>query len=79
MALSRFFIEVDGVTITGEGVVTVTGAPDSDPGPAIAAFIAALDPATIEQAALAKQGWGSGSLTAAILDVLAAIARGEQP
>lgn len=77
VALTRFYIEADGVIIEGEGVVTVTGAPDPNPGPTIAAFLSALDPAVVEQTALDRQEWGSGSLAKAIIEVLAEIAVGK--
>lgn len=87
VALSRFRFEVDtgdgSVVIEGEGVVTVTGAPEGgyDVGQAVAAFVANLNPAAIERMALERQGWGSGtgSLTADTLDVIAALAVGKEP
>lgn len=81
MALTRFRFECDGVTIEGEGVVTVTGADatEADLGPAVAAFLSALDPELIERAALDRQGFGSGSLVAEIFGVLRDIAEGKAP
>lgn len=77
MALTRFFIETDGIIIEGEGVVTVTGTPDPDPGPTICAFLAAADPQTVEQAALQRDEAGGKSLAALIIEVLADIAAGK--
>lgn len=69
--LTRLFVEVDGMTIEAEGVVTaITGAPTADLGAQIAAWLDTIDPAEIEQAALNRQGWGSRSLTSDLLAVL---------
>lgn len=73
MPLTRFRFDVDGLTIEGEGVVQVTGAPADDVGGAVVAFLSNLDPAVIEQAALDRQDCGT-SLSAAVFAVLRDIA-----
>lgn len=70
MALSRFRFDCDGVTIEGEGVVTIEGAPPGDDHQAILEFLDSIDPQTVEQEALNRQGWGDVLLTEKILEVL---------
>lgn len=77
VALTRFYLEVDGMRVEGEGVVTVTGAPDADPAALVGAFLASLDPAVIEQVAMNRQGWGDKNLAAEIIDVLRDVAAGK--
>jgi hypothetical protein len=48
----------------------------NDPSAGIVDFLLHLDPHEIEQAALNRQGFGSGSLAAAIITVLAELAHG---
>jgi hypothetical protein len=48
-----------------------------DPSAVIVGFLEQLDPTSIEQAALNRQGWGSGSLAAEILGVLRELAGGQ--
>lgn len=79
MALARFSFDCDGVSIRGEGVVEITGAPaaDFDPRPGLLELLANLDPQQIEQAALNRQGWGDTSLAADILGVISDIVEGK--
>lgn len=71
MALSRFSFECDGVTIVGEGVVDITGAPGPDDRQALLDFLDAVDVQAVEQAALDRQGWGdSKPFTGHVVDVL---------
>lgn len=81
VALTRFSIEVgtdEGtVTIEGEGVVVVTGAPSPDDTASIVAFLDSVDPVTVEQQALARLGWGDTSLAAGIIAVLREAVTGE--
>lgn len=70
MALSRFRFDCDGVTIEGEGVVTIQGAPPGDDHQAILDFLDTVDAQTVEQEALNRQGWGDSSLTEKVLEVL---------
>ena len=80
MALTRFTIELDGMTIEGEGVVTVHGAPDADPGPVIAEFLGNVDPQALEEQALSRLGWGGngpGAQTAEVLKILCELAAGQ--
>ncbi len=78
MALTRFEIQLEGMTITGEGIVDVQGAPAADPSAAIVEFLDALDPQAIEQEALNRMGWGDGdNTTKAIIDVMRMLATGE--
>jgi hypothetical protein len=80
MALTRFRFEADGVLIEGEGVVQITGAPvgePPDPSEMIVGFLDALDAELVDQVALGRQGWGSGTLTAEIIGVLRDIALGK--
>lgn len=78
MALARFHFDCDGVTIEGEGVVTVTGAPGPDDQQAILGFLDAIDPQTVEQEALNRQGWSDRCLTATVIDVLREAITGPQ-
>lgn len=70
MALARFVLEADGVVVEGEGVVTVTGAPTVDLPAQIRAWLDTIDPDDLQQAALARQGMGSRSITPDLLAVL---------
>jgi hypothetical protein len=79
VALTRFTIDVDGMTIEGEGVVTVTGAPPANPGEALAEFLAQVDAETLERQALERSGMGETSLTATMLDLLVEMAAGQVP
>lgn len=66
----------DVAPITGQGVVWVPVA-DTGPDPLaeVLRWLGALDPEQLEQQALDRQGWGSGSLAAEVLAVLADLAR----
>lgn len=80
MALARIHLELDGLTVTGEGVVTITGAPDPqelDPRPALLELLDNLDPRQIEQAAMNRQGWGDVSLAGDIIAVIRDIIEGK--
>lgn len=79
MALTRFTIDVDGMTIEGEGVVTVSGAPPANPGPAVAEFLGQVDAETLERLALERSGMGEASLTATMLGLLVEMVGGQVP
>lgn len=71
MALTRFTFECDGVTITGEGVVTIQGAPPDDGGiSAILAFLDGIDAEGIEKEAFQRQGYGNECTTAHVIAIL---------
>lgn len=70
MALTRFTFEADGVTIVGEGVVQVTGAPPADEAGVILDFLRALDCEELERQALQRQGWDGQCLTAYVVEIL---------
>lgn len=72
MALSRFRFDCDGVTIEGEGVVTIQGGPPADPAQVIDEFLAAVDSEELERLALEHQEseGGYGSLTPSVIAVL---------
>lgn len=81
MALTRFSFEADGLTIVGEGVVEIHGAPPADPGAVIVEFLDGLDPATLEQEALERLGWGDtgpGAQTAKVIEILREIITGKE-
>lgn len=63
---------VDRDDVRFEGLARVSVADVPDPGPAAAAFLAAIDPGELERAALARPDLGSGpqSLTRAMLTQL---------
>lgn len=77
MALCRFTFEADGVSIVGEGVVEIQGAPPADPGAVIVQFLDQIDPVAVEAEALQRMGWGDGCQTAKVLELLRALATGE--
>lgn len=77
MALTRFSFEADGVTIVGEGVVEIHGAPPADPAGVIVAFLDQVDPKALEAEALNRMGWGDDCQTAKVVDLLRALATGE--
>jgi hypothetical protein len=77
MALTRFTFEADGVTIVGEGVVQIHGAPPADPGAVIVEFLDQVDPQALEAEALNRMGWGDGCQTAKVIELLRALATGE--
>ena len=70
MALTRFTIDIDGMTIEGEGVVQVTGAPAPDGHAAILEFLDSIDPQAVEQEALNRMGWGDNCQTAVAIQIM---------
>lgn len=68
----------DPTVVEGFAQVVVGVAPDPDPGPAAATFLAAIDPQALEQAALNHPNLGGGphALTEAMLQVLIGWAEG---
>jgi cephalosporin-C deacetylase-like acetyl esterase len=77
MSLTRFTIEVDGMTIEGEGVVQVHGAPTADPMAAVVDFLDQIDPQALEAEVLQRMGWGDACQTAKTIQLLRALATGE--
>jgi len=80
VSLTRFTIDVDGMTIEGEGVVEVHGAPDApavDPAAVIVEFLDQVDAQALEAEALQRMGWGDECQTAKVLELLRALATGE--
>lgn len=77
MALARFSFEADGVTIVGEGVVEIQGAPPADPVAVIVGFLDQVDPQALEAEVLQRMGWGDECQTAKAIEILRALASGE--
>jgi len=78
--LTRFTIDVDGMTIEGEGVVQVHGAPDAAPvdtAAVIVEFLDQVDAQALEAEALQRMGWDGECQTAKVLQLLRALATGE--
>lgn len=69
VALARFRFETDDVLIEGEGVLTVTRAPD-DQRQTVLELLDGLDAAEIEREAMNQQGWGSGPLAEQIIAII---------
>ncbi len=67
----------DGSVIEGVGEVEVWVA--DDPGDEVRSWLAHLDPAVIERAALDRQGWGTASLAAETIAVLLNLADARWP
>lgn len=66
-----------GGVIEGEGIVQVAQLSDVDEGDVICRFLDAVDPEILEVEAFRRLGPGQMNTTAASLDVLKAMARGE--
>lgn len=66
-----------GTDLGFDGLAQVAVATDTPPGDVVAAFLADIDPAELEQAAINRDDLGDGryALTAAILRQLTALAR----
>lgn len=70
----------DAGTLEGEGIVHVAGElTDEQRAGAIVEFLSSLDPEMVDRVAFASMGLGDKGGTAAILETMCRIARGENP